>query len=809
MIDSVSRWLIRHRNYMVVLSLVILVVGGLGIPKLGFNGDFKAMFGEENTELKILEGIEDTYLQADNVIVLIKPAQGDVFERDNLHLIEELTDRLWQAPYSIRIDSLTGYNRSHSEEDTFYVSPLIEEIDSLTDADIASIRQYAREDAYLKKGLVSEDESVTSMVITLALPDDPVKRLPAVTELVEFLNELVDDVEVENPGLEIHFMGGPSMEAAMVEIVQFDLQKLLPLTVLICFVTLGVLLRSGTSVLGTIFIIVTANILTMGVAGWMGYDLTPTSMMAPIMVLILAMADSIHVLTQYILYFRQGMKKEEAMTKSIASNFMPIFLTSITTAIGFLGMNFSESPSFHDFGNITAMGVLFAFLFTMILLPGVVLVFPMTPTEKPLPLTPFMIGFSRLVIKNNKLCLWTIGLSLPVICAFIPQNELNDDIVAYFEKGTSFRDSVDFANQHLSGFQYILYSLDSGEESYVNDPEFLNKVDEFSGWLRLQPNVAHVFSYNDIIKNLNKAFNNDDPAFDAVPESRELAAQYLLLYEMSIPAGNDLTRDIDSSRSSLRMMVSLNTMTNNELTALDESAQQWLRDNAPELETPGGSRSLMFANLGKKIVISMISGSMFALILITLVILVGLGSIKYGFISLIPNIFPAAVVYGVWGMLVGEVNQAAAMTFSISIGLVVDDTVHFLSKYMLARKEGKTAEESIEYSFTTAGSALLVTSLAISAGQSMLMFSSFAPNVTTAVMLVSIVMVALLLDFIFLPPILMLFDGRFVEGATEGGSTKGELSESKSSMALKEAEIEVDPAAGPDDPDVSGEGLRT
>ena len=808
MIDSVSRWLIRHRNYMVVLSVVILVVSGFGIPKLGFNGDFKAMFGEENTELKILEGIEDTYLQADNVIVLIKPAQGDVFERDNLHLIEDLTNRLWQAPYSIRIDSLTGYNRSHSEEDTFYVSPLIEEIDSLTDADIASIRQYAREDAYLKKGLVSEDELVTSMVITLALPDDPIKRLPAVTELVEFLNELVDDVEVENPGLEIHFMGGPSMEAAMVEIVQFDLQKLLPLTVLICFVTLGVLLRSGTSVLGTVFIIVTANILTMGVAGWMGYDLTPTSMMAPIMVLILAMADSIHVLTQYILYFRQGMKKEEAMAKSISSNFMPILLTSITTAIGFLGMNFSESPSFHDFGNITAMGVLFAFLFTMILLPGVVLVFPMTPTEKPLPLTPFMIGFSRLVVKYNKACLWGIGLSLPVICAFIPQNELNDDIVAYFEKGTSFRDSVDFANEHLSGFQYILYSLDSGEEGYVNDPEFLSKVDEFSEWLRLQPNVAHVFSYNDIIKNLNKAFNDDDPVFDAVPESRELAAQYLLLYEMSIPAGNDLTRDIDSSRSSLRMMVSLNSMTNNELTALDELAQQWLRDNAPELETPGGSRSLMFANLGKKIVVSMISGSMFALILITLVILVGLGSVKYGFISLVPNIFPAAVVYGVWGMLVGEVNQAAAMTFSISIGLVVDDTVHFLSKYMLARKEGKTAEESIEYSFTTAGSALLVTSVAISAGQSMLMFSSFAPNVTTAVMLVSIVMVALLLDFIFLPPILMLFDGRFVECVTEEESTESELSESES-LVLKEEEIEVDSAAGVDEPDVSGEGLRT
>lgn len=803
MLDSLSLWLVRNRLTLSILTLLLLVATGLGIPKLGFNGDFRHMFGEENRELKILESIEATYLQADNVVVLIKPQSGDVFDKQNLHLVEQLTEILWQTPYSIRIDSLTGYNRSHSEDDTFYVEPLIEDVSTLTEADIESIRLFAREDAYLKKGLVSEDEQVTSMIVTLALPDDPIERLPAVTEVVEYLDALTENTKAENPGLEMFFMGGPSLEASMVSVVQDDLTYLLPLTIIICFTTLGVLLRSGTSVLGTIFIIITSNILTMGVAGWMGYDLTPTSMMAPIMVLILAMADSIHVLTQYVLYFRKGMSKEEAMAASLKSNFMPILLTSITTAIGFLGMNFSESPAFHDFGNITAMGVLYAFLLTLTLLPGVVLLFPMTPVDKPLPLTPFMVAFSRAVIRNEKVLRWSIALMLPVICAFIPQNELNDDIVAYFDEGTEFRRSVDFANEHLSGFQYILYSLDSGRESYVNDPEFLTKVDRFSDWLRQQPNVSHVFSYADIIKNLNQAMHNDDPAYNKVPASRELAAQYLLLYEMSLPAGNDLTRDIDSSRASLRLMVSLNTVTNNELIALDQRAQQWLRDNAPELETPGGSRSLMFANLGKNIVISMIGGSIFALVLITLVILIGVKSIKYGLISLIPNVFPAAVVYGAWGFLVGEVNQAAAMTFSISLGLVVDDTVHFLSKYMKARKEGKTAAESIEFSFTTAGTALLVTTLALSAGQAALMLSSFAPNVTTAVMLVSIITVALLLDFIFLPTILLLIDGRFVEPVLqEQRIADGELPESE------QQEIEIDSAGSSEDDEVI-DGVRT
>jgi len=759
MTKKIAHWLITNRNILVVLSMVVIAACGLGIDKLGFNGDFKHMFGAENRDLLNLQDIENTYLQADNVIVLIKPADTDtVFEKNTLLLVEELTDRLWETPASIRVDSLSNYNRSHSEDDTFYVDPLIESAEAITDEGIQSIRDYAQTDTYLKKGLVSENEKVTSMIVTLALPDDPITRLPKVTEMVDFLDALTAEMEAKYPGLEMHFMGGPSMEAAMVDIASNDLNYLMPVTVFVCFAVLGVLLRSGTAVLGTVFLIITANVMTMGLAGWMGFQLTPTSMMAPLMVMILAMADSIHVLTQYIQYFRQGMTKVEAMTESVASNMVAILLTSITTAIGFLGMNFSESPTFHDFGNITAMGVLYAFLLTLTLLPGVILWFPMKTTVKPLALTPFMEKYADFVIKNSRPLIWVFALAVPAVCAFIPMNELNDDIVAYFDEKVPFRKSVDFANEHLSGFQYILYSLDNKEEGAVNDTDYLKKVDAFSDWLREQPYVSHVFSYVDIMQNLNKAMHNDDDAFDTVPESRELASQYLFLYEMSLPAGHDLTRDLNSSRSASRLMVSLNTMTNQDLIDLDLRAQQWLRDNAPELETPGGSRSLMFANLGLSIVTSMISGSIFAMGAITIVILIGIRSLRYGLISLIPNVLPAACVYGAWGFFVGEVNQAAAMVFSMSIGLVVDDTVHFLSKYLKALKVGKSAEGAIKYAFTSAGSALLVTSLAISAGMSVMALSSFNPNTTMAVMLVAILLFALVLDFMLLPPLLLMFD---------------------------------------------------
>lgn len=781
-------WLVDNRKLMLVLSTVILIFSAFGIGKLGFNGDFRHMFGEQNRDLMTLDKIEAEFLQADNVVFLIKPANNKVFSKSTLEKVEALTDTLWETPYSIRVDSVSNYQRSSSVDDVFTVEPLIEEAAALTQTDIDSIQAFARQDAYLKKGLVSSAENVTSMIVTLALPMDPVKRLPAVIEMVDHLNGVKAKLLADNPGMEAHFMGGPSLEASMVDVVKSDLSTLMPITVIVSFFTLGLLLRSGTSVMGTVFIIITANIFTMGIAGWMGYSLTPTSMMAPMMVLVLAMADSVHVLTQYIVAFRQGNSKEDAMKISLESNMIPIILTSVTTAIGFLGMNFSESPAFHDFGNITAMGVLFAFIYTVTYLPGIVLAFPMEPNEKPLKLTPLMEAYARFVIKKQKPLLWGGAFMIPIICAFIPQNELNDNVIEYFDDSMPLSEAVSFANEHLSGFQYVLFSLDSKEEGGANEPEFLTKVDEFSEWIRAQNNVSHVFSYVDIMLNLNKAMHNDDDAFKTVPDSRELAAQYLLLYEMSLPAGNDLTRDVNADRSAVRLMISLNTMPNKELTALDRSAQKWWQDNAPQFAyTGGGSRSLMFANIGHIIVMDMILGSSVALFFITLIILVGIRSIKYGIISLIPNILPAAIVYGAWGFLVGEVNQAAAMTFSISLGLVVDDTVHFLTKYIKARHAGKTSEESIYYSFSTAGAALFVTSAAIIAGQMMLMLSSFVPNQTMAIMLSSILGIALLLDFSILPPVLLLIDKKKDAKQAAKSSIQNQLS--------KDVDVDVDVVA--------------
>lgn len=759
MFKSIGDWLVEKRNLVTFLSILSIIFLASGLPKIGFNGDFRHMFGANNPDLLTLDKIESTYLQADNVVFLVKPADNQVFTKENLILVQELTEKLWKTPASIRVDSLTGYNKSSSADDTFTVEPLVEDAKQLTDADIQAIKEFASKDAFLKRGLVSEAENVTAMIVTFALPTDPVKRLPAVTEAVRYLEGIQADLEKQYPGIEVHVMGGPTLETSMVQVVKDDLGLLIPLTVLITFVTLGVLLRSPVAVFGTIILIIVSNVAAMGIAGWIGYSLTPTSLMAPIMIMILSIADSVHMISAYIINFRQGMSKIKAMKYSLETGLLPMIITTVTNIIGYISMNFSSSPAFRDFGNIACIGMVVALIFTFTLLPGIVLLFPMEPSSKPIELTRLMEKWARFALTYPKRILWSTLVFVAVSCSFIPLNELNDNIIEYFDDSTPLSKAVDFADKHLSGFQYIIFSLDSKQEDGVNDPAFMKKVDQFSEWLRAQPNVVNAFSYVEIAKMLNKSMHNDDEAYKVVPESKELAAQYMLLYEMSLPAGNDLTRDLSSDRSSVRLMINLGTVANKRLLELNKQAQEWWETNAPEYDyVGGGSRSLMFANIGSIIVHEQLGGGAFTIFCITVFIILGIRSVKYGLLSLIPNVFPAAVVYGLWGYFIGEVNQAAAITFSITLGLVVDDSVHFFSKYLRAREYGKTPEEAVYYCFSSAGSAAFVTSCSLISGQLVLMFSSFVPNQTMAIMMSGIIGMAMVLEFLLTPTILVTID---------------------------------------------------
>ena len=364
-------------------------------------------------------------------------------------------------------------------------------------------------------------------------------------------------------------------------------------------------------------------------------------------------------------------------------------------------------------------------------------------------------------MRRRRELLWGSGLIVVALVASIPRNELNDVFLHYFDESIEFRRDADFTVANLTGMYAMEYSLGSGEPGGISDPGYLADVAAFAEWYKEQPETIHVNVITDTFRRLNMSMHGDDPTQYRLPASRELAAQYLLLYEMSLPYGLDLNNQIDVDKSATRMSVGTKTLSSNEVLALDRRALQWLAAHAPNIVHPESSgTTLIFAYLGRRNIVSMLVGTTIVLVGISFALIFALRSLRLGLTSLVPNLVPGALGFGVWGLAVGEVGLSLSVVTTMTLGIVVDDTVHFLSKYRRARRElGCAPPDAVRLAFRTVGRALLTTSLVLVAGFVVIGLSSFELNAGMGKLTAMVIALALMADFFLLPPLLMKVEG--------------------------------------------------
>ncbi len=745
---------------MIIGSILFIAAVGGGLGALKMNNDGRIFFSKENPQLQALEELENTYTKNENILFALAPKDGDVFTRETLAAIEKLTEASWQIPFSNRVDSITNYQHTVAEGDDLIVEDLVTDAMRLSDEELTYKKEIALREPLLVNRIISETGHVTGVNVNILKPGKEGNESPVATA---FAREMVEEFTAEYPNIDVYLSGSVLMDTAFGEAGASDAATLLPIMFGIIFILLGLLLRSFSGVFATLMVLVLSVITGMGFAGLIGIDLTPASSNAPVIILTLAVADSIHLLVTLFHEMRNGRSKHEAIIESVRVNLQPVFLTSITTAIGFLSMNFSDAPPFRDLGNIVAVGVMAALVFSVIFLPAMMAVLPVSVRPKPKEgwhMTNMADGLGEFVVKKqNQLFVGMIALMV-VISSGLAFIELDDNFVRYFDTRYTFRQASDFIIENLSGMDVIEYSLKSGQTNGINNPEYLNKVEAFANWYRAQPNVANVQVITDIYKRLNKNMHGDDPAFYRIPDDQELAAQYMLLYEMSLPYGLDLNNQINIDKSSTRMVVTLKETTARQLREMDDKARAWLAQNAAAMRTWGAGLSVMWANISKRNIDSMLSGSFLALALISGILMVVLRSLKLGAVSLIPNLAPAFMAFGVWGFIEGRVGLAVSVLVALTLGIVVDDTVHFMSKYLRARREhGMDAPDAVRYSFHTVGVALTVSTIVLVAGFTVLSFSGFKVNSDMGTMTAITISLALLLDFLFLPTLLMKLEG--------------------------------------------------
>ena len=748
--------LVERRVALALLTLIVTVAVGLGVPRIGLDPSSDAILPENDPYGALVEEVEQDFPRSSSALFAFIDPDGDIFNREALGAMEALHDRFGEVQSAVAVGSIVNFRLNAVDEDLYDRKYLLPPLESLSDDDLVAVKQIALADEDLTKTQLSRDGDMALALLKYRPnSEDREERLSISRSVIA----LRDSLRQEHPGVEIYALGNDLFELDSYLAQIKDRTNLAPLVALSTTLLLWLCLNSLPFALSTLVVSFVGILLTLGTVGWSGFEFNQISNMGPLVVLTIAMAHGIHIISIYLQGLHEGRNKEDALRHSLELNLQPVTLATVTTAMGFLSLNYCTSAGIYGFGNVVAMGVIWAYLVTLTLLPAVIMLVPTRRIPRPLGVRGMITKITQVVITRANALFWVSLLVIGICLAMLPLNRVDFDRFAFIDKESDFHLVITALAEKIGNDQTLVYAIDSGEYYGIANPQFMQDIERFATWLEEQPDVSVVNSYVGMLKTLNKAENDNDEAWYRLPEDNLQVIDYLVGYQLIQEIEPHLEPIFDPEYTTVRVSVGTSNLSNRELLGLNERIENWYAENLnPDYRVLPASNTILFSRLNNTISTQLLEGFTVSFVLITLTMLVGLRSVRYGLLSIAPNLFPPAIVFGVWGLMVGELSPYILMLFSISIGLVVDDSVHVLSKYIAARREGKTPESAVAYSLDKAGSAITITTAALAMGTFILVFSNTYYYQNVALMLTPIIVVALLLDLLFLPPLLMKLD---------------------------------------------------
>lgn len=746
-------FLFRHGQVIASGCVILGLAACLGLLSISVTSDTRVFFAEDNPHLIQLEAFESRYSQNNNVLFVIAARSGTLMTADHLASLRQITHEAWSLPYSLRVDSLANFPHMETRGDEFFIDDLIRDTGPLSQADIARVTATALNDPLLVNRLISKDLTAAGVNVNFGLPLEGSKAITAINEAAQTIK---DNFESQNPDLDVYITGNVVLMRAFSDAALRDIRFLLPFSVLVILLVLVVTLRSLTETLALSGLLAFSASIATSATGWLALPLNTATVVAPVIIMTLALASCIHVITAVHRHMREGTDQAGAIRAALEENIHPVLMTSITTIIGFLALNFADAPPFRALGNIVIAGIVINFVFTFTLLPLVLRRLKIKERPGTNAMDPAKLA------RSIRLNIWPILLIGPILIVTstlgILRLTLDDDFIRYFDESFSYRTASDFTEARLTGLNILEFSLDSGSEDGIFDPVYQTRVDDFAHWLRAQEKVASVTAITDYTRRLHKHLSDEGEA--SIPSDRRLIAQYYLLMDMGLPEGRSLSEVINTDQSASRVTAILRNATSGDVRRMNEAAAGWLRANAPEQETTGISINVLFSHLSINNIRSMINGTILSFLAISIVIMILLRSVTLGALSLLANSIPALVGFGLWGLLVGTVNLGASVLVAMTLGIVVDDTIHYLVAWRRRRKAGASAGEAAAEALQSVGPAMIITTLSLIAGFCVLGLSGFDVNRTLGTFTAIIIAVALAVDLFMLPSALTLMDRR-------------------------------------------------
>ena len=761
--NRVATFTVERRRLLLILSVIASTILAAGIFRSSFDTSFSALLTQSDPYVDELERMEEQFPSPIQVAFAFIPQNSEsVFSSNVLAAIDDLNQIYTDIPLADRISSLVDYYSPEAQQRLFTKA-----LNLYTEDELKSLEQTAISDRMLTANLLSQNAMITFALITLDSDATTASQRMAVADAALTAQTSLRE---RHPEVGVYVNSEVLMERSSQQAMLSDLTSLLPFVILACVLVICFCFRSIK--LGACILSHTACTLvaTIGLLGYLGVAFNNISIIAPLVVVIISVANSVHIISIYKQKLFAGYDSFAAMKQSITYNFQPISLAALTTAIGFSSLNMSSSPAIQDFGRIVATGIVFAYVLTLTLLPAVLVRFSGNSSGDPKEEFPALHRLLKWVnvttATKDRPLFWSFTAFALITFMLLPLNETDFNRLDFIASDSDIIQYYDAVSARMNRGPALRYGIDSGTIDGAIEPEFLIRMDEFSSWLEQQSDVESIGSVIDIVKTVNRIQNSDNQSFYIIPDNIDVIATHLNNYEVVQSEDFPLLGFINDDFSTLSLFINATPMSNQELIDLDERITARFNQQFPEATLIHGSSLLLFSRMDELVTIELLQGYSISLLLITLTLIIGLKSIHYGILSVLPNLLPATMVFGIWALLVGQLDPFVMMLFSISIGLVVDDTVHILSHYLDSRQTGMNAQESINFAINTAGPALTITTLVLALGTTILIGASTLYFQQAAKLLVPIVVLALVLDLLYLPTILKRFDKRLARQNT-------------------------------------------
>lgn len=733
-------------------------------PSIPFDNTTERYFVTDDPALVKFEYLIDLFGDHEYLIVGIEhlPANGDVFNVETLEAIDHITEFFESHRFVTQVRSLTNYQFTKADGDDLSTAYLIENPAILSEAPelLDDIRNITRGESLALGTLVSEDLRHARITARVEYRDDTASHKVALAQ--EFY-QFIAEQNLEDGPYRLHYSGFPLLSERFETLVQEDLQLLIPAMGTLLLVMLYLSFRSlVASVLPGLVIAVGV----LGVNEIQSYLHIPHSTVDQALLptlIIIGVGITVHVLVEFYHALQTNPDSQAAARQAVLRLWKPAFFTAITTSAGFLALSVIRILPIRDFALLGAIGPAILFLLAMTLLPVLLSFTAPTPGRTVGALSEGLVtriikAIPDFTQKHRNRILLCGGACLLFVIYTVPRIQVDTNYVTQFKQDSMVRQDILYLDRTFRGVLTLDIILDSGTPEGIKNPEFLRQVEEFQAWLETRDSTGPVNSLVDYLKEINQALNGDNPTFYRLPDSREMAAQFLLLYDSS-GANEDLSDMKDFDNRYLRLIVPIVNMAASDARSELQTIESHANDNYPALEPllTGGmdlrTAQDVYAAEG------MSRSFLTALLVISIFFFILFRSFKYGMLSIIPSVLPILLTGGIAGLLGIYLDLNTMLVGAMTLGIAVDDSIHVMNRYLTMKKTGASTRQSIEHAMNESGRAVLFSSAVLIVGFSVFCLASFTTIVYVGLFGSIIMFLALIGDLILLPAILYWLDG--------------------------------------------------